>query len=365
MKRIFLLLLLLMSASVAFAESPKRIFVTSLANSGPGTLRACMEASGTRECWFDSNAMLGVINLKSPIIVKYPNLIVSGESVINLELHGAGIRIQASNVEIHHLAVRPGARYKDSKTWDGVVIWSLGKLENVWLDHMSITWAVDENLSSYGPNIKGVCVTNSIIAEGLHCSIHPDGCHSKGVLWGPNTKEIIMDGNLFAHNHDRNVRMKEGVTMSFGNNVVYNWGGSSGWNLLNFTDKAGGKQVAVDFIENFYKPGINSTIKFPPIYYDKNVPRTSRVFSLGNFAPTLPEYKSLPSSMVASEQLFKVRFDDFKTSREIEERIALKVGPHPAHRSKVDQRIVNEMLTRTGRIKDCVEGCPNNAGGWN
>lgn len=342
--------------------------VTSLQDDGPGTLRECMEGTDTRICSF---AVGGPIRLASPIIISSPNLIVLGSTAPSLvELRGAGIRIQASNVSISHIAVRPGALNKHQSTFDGITLWSKGELKNIRLSNLSLTWAVDENLSTYGPNIHDVIVEHSIIAEGLHCSIHPDGCHSKGVLIDQGGKNILFYQNLFAHNQDRNVRMKSDVQLSFVNNIVYGWGGSTSWNYLNFADKASYPPTFVNFIYNFYKPSKTSS-KLRAIYSDKNIPKESRVFVKGNITPTRQQQNqdewlvsALPRSMQALKPFGNLEQLELVQIENLPSHIEKTVGPRPNKRSRTDTRIINEMLTGTGGIKDCVEKCKNNAGGW-
>jgi len=53
------------------------IKVTNLSDSGTGSLRACMTASGSRTCVFE---VAGYINLLTKIVVKSPNLSVFGQT---------------------------------------------------------------------------------------------------------------------------------------------------------------------------------------------------------------------------------------------------------------------------------------------
>lgn len=361
MKYILFILLLPLAAHAA------NINVTSLADSGTGTLRACMQAKGVRTCVFTVG---GPITISTPIIVTYPDLIVAGETAPSLiEVRGAGIRIHGSNTTIRHIAVRPGALSTSKATWDGVVLWSKGELKNVTLSHLSLTWAVDENLSSYGPKIHDILVEESIIAEGLHCSIHPEGCHSKGVLLDRDVKNFKMERNLFAHNQDRNPRLKSNSSFSFVNNIVYGWGGTTSWNYLNFTDYATALGTLVDMINCIYKPAVKST-RLKVIYYDSKVSTRSRVYVKGNLTPTRTSQtqsdwlvSALPTSYKAVSPLV-FKGSPLVTTEMLQQYIVNNVGPRPSQRSETDTRIVNEMVTGTGGIKDCVTGCTNHAGGW-
>ena len=93
------------------------------------------------------------------------------------------------------------------------------------VDHCSLTWATDENLSASGnrftaktPRETGaratshdITFTNNIIAEGLADATHAKGEHSKGSLIHDNATDILIVGNLYAHNMERNPLFKGGV----------------------------------------------------------------------------------------------------------------------------------------------------------
>jgi hypothetical protein len=108
---------------------------------------------------------------------------------------------------------------------------------DVIVDHCSMTWGVDENLSASGPRFTGktptqwragtshrITFSNNIIAEGLRHSTHAKGEHSKGSLIHDNASDILIIGNLHAHNHERNPLLKGGVRAMVINNLIYNPG---------------------------------------------------------------------------------------------------------------------------------------------
>jgi hypothetical protein len=105
------------------------------------------------------------------------------------------------------------------------------------VDHCSLTWATDENLSASGQRFTGVTpeewraatshhitFSNNIIAEGLADSSHPKGEHSKGSLIHDNVTHLLIYGNLYAHNYERNPLFKGGVHGAVVNNFIYNPG---------------------------------------------------------------------------------------------------------------------------------------------
>jgi hypothetical protein len=123
-----------------------------------------------------------------------------------------GINIATHDVLIQHMKVRPGEAGHEKKSgWevDGIV--TTGGAFNIIVDHCSLTWATDENLSASGPRFEGnspgewrkntshkILFSHCIIAEGLSNSTH-----SKGSLIHDNATEVLIIGNLFAHNVQR------------------------------------------------------------------------------------------------------------------------------------------------------------------
>jgi hypothetical protein len=83
--------------------------VTSLANSGPGTLRECVEASGARACVFRRG---GSINVASTLTITNPNITIAGQTAPGggIELRGtfAGnmIIVNGSDVIIRYIRIR-------------------------------------------------------------------------------------------------------------------------------------------------------------------------------------------------------------------------------------------------------------------
>src|SRR5205823_12826637 len=107
---------------------------------------------------------------------------------------------------------------------------SSGPVYDVVFDHCSATWAVDENLSVSGPaDLAGetshdVTLRSCLIAEGLSHSVHPKGEHSKGTLIHDGVRNVTIAGCLYAHNRQRNPRLKGGTTATLTENVMYDWG---------------------------------------------------------------------------------------------------------------------------------------------
>lgn len=273
------------------------IRVTNLNAEGSGSLRACAEARGPRVCIFETG---GVITLPGdgPIRIKHPNLTIAGQTAPypGIILRGAGIRIEASDVLLQHVSIRVGddptlgccaynSCSSEVKAWcssekaqpDGLSIDSVsGPLRHVVIDHVSVSWALDEGLSVVpsGGDITDVTVSNVILASALDDSIHPkvtahlrakqsklDG-HSMGVLVsGARTvSNLSFHHSLLAHNAERNIRVGSTASIEFINNIIYGWGRGAGVaKLFECTNSETNPAVhTLDIIGNRYEPGPDS-----------------------------------------------------------------------------------------------------------
>lgn len=347
--------------------------VTSLADSGMGTLRACVDGKTPRVCVFETS---GIITLTRDLQVRSPYLTIAGQTAPppGILVRGASLRIMNHDVLVKHLQFRVG----DSRSGpspdqrDGISIGSSSTtVHGVVLDHISLSWAVDENLSTGFPGTRDVTVSNSIIAEALHNSIHSKGAHSMGFLVGDDTVRITSYRNVFAHNHDRNPRVKAGAQLEFVSNIVYGWGGSSPWNQVNLQDSTSSKKVTLlSFIGNYYKrsPDSPSGASINP----RNLSQGARIYSLGNIGPTralssLVEWAISPtirapqrSSVIpfSPSGVEALSYDSMLNT------VLPNSGSRPRESNPVDNRVLREVMTGKGGIKDCVTGCTRSAGGY-
>jgi hypothetical protein len=214
------------------------VHVTSLAAEGPGSLDAALREEGPRIVVFEVG---GVIDLGGEILgVRQPFVTIAGETAPGpgITLIRGGVRIRTHNVLMRHLHVRPGdAERAPLSGWevDGVV--TEAGAYDVIVDHCSMTWATDENLSASGPRFEGASVeewrentshrisfTNNIIAEGLSNATHSKGEHSKGSLIHDNVRDVLIAGNLYMNNRERNPLFKGGASGAVVNNLIYNPG---------------------------------------------------------------------------------------------------------------------------------------------
>lgn len=199
--------------------------VTTLAAKGPGSLREALEAEGARLVVFEVG---GVIDLGGQMLsVKRPYLTVAGQTAPDpgITLIRGGLVIETHDVVLQHLAVRPG----DGAPADDAI--GVRRGHHVLIEHCSTTWAIDENLSTSGPadvddpslTAHDITIRQCLIAEGLSHATHPKGEHSKGTLVHDGVRNVVIEGCVYAHNRERNPRIKGGASATVRENVMYNW----------------------------------------------------------------------------------------------------------------------------------------------
>jgi hypothetical protein len=201
----------------------KVIIVDSLADSGPGTLRACFDAQGPRVCVF---RVAGVIRFETPAIIRNPYLTIAGQTApgggITLA-HAGGpsgrtpLLIKGTHdIVVQDIRVR-NDRYGGSRGSEDSI--TIERSDNVIIDHVSASWARDELFNGYGDNGR-ITVTNSIFAQGIPR-------HDKCALLASDPvrpQKFSFIGNLCADNGDRNpdIKFPPGSCAEVVNNVFYN-----------------------------------------------------------------------------------------------------------------------------------------------
>lgn len=232
-------------------ESVKEIYhVTSLADDGTsGTLRDAVSQSD-RIIVFD---VAGNIELTNALNIVGDNLTVLGQTA-----PGDGICIKdntvgfyGDNVILRYLRFRMG----DTATVEDDTVGGRS-INNVILDHCSISWSTDECASFY--ENTNFTMQWCIVSESLKESVHSKGSHGYGGIWGG--QNASFHHNLIMHHDSRNPRIatsgidaaytdvtKQTDLTDLRNNVVYNWGGNSAY---------GGENGApVNLVNCYYKPG--------------------------------------------------------------------------------------------------------------
>ena len=349
----------------------KVLFVTNLNDNGPGSLRAAIEADGSRTVIF---RVSGTIALESTLAIRKPFITIAGQTAPGdgICLKNYALVIAADHAIVRYLRCRPG----DNAMIECDAI-SISSGQNIIVDHCSASWSVDETLSaSTGGQLGNVTVQWCIISESLNDSAHHKGAHGYGSLirggWGNG---YTFHHNLYAHHHARlprpgnyNDRIKDpdGFTLDFRNNVIYNWAGTSaGYNA----DGSNGTNsiTKMNFVGNYYKAGFNSKGNFA---FAESTPTAKAFFNDNSMNGTYPDdpWSLVRFSGMSPEdiQSYKqsspipvppVRTDDALTAYEL---VLSDAGALCPVRDAVDSRIINEVRNGTGTIINDEE----QVGGW-
>ncbi|GAB3577616.1 pectate lyase family protein [Hymenobacter daeguensis] len=224
------------------------IVVTSLADSGPGSLREACEQGGARIIVFN---VAGIIRLKTPLMIRAPYITIEGQSA-----PGDGICVAGESVWLntHDVLIR-FMRFRRGETNVGRRDDSIGgnPVGNIMIDHVSASWGLDENMSMYRhmyndstgiPEQKlgtvNITIQNSIFSEALDTWNHAFG----STLGGEN---CTFMRNLWADNAGRNPSIGWNGVFNFANNVMFNW--------VHRSTDGGDYRALYNIINNYYKPG--------------------------------------------------------------------------------------------------------------
>ena len=222
--------------------------VTNINDSGAGSFRDACNKSGTRTIVFDIS---GTIVLKSELKLKNGNVTIAGQSA-----PGDGICIAnypfviaCKNVIIRYMRFRLGneALKINDTAHEGDGLGGMD-LENVIIDHCSVSWSIDECLSVYGS--KNLTVQWCIASQSLNNAGHSKGAHGYGGNWGGSGASYHH--NLMCHHISRTPRLgprpstQTDERMDLRNNVIYNWIDNGVY---------GGEGMNVNIVNNYYKPG--------------------------------------------------------------------------------------------------------------
>lgn len=349
----------------------KVIAVTTLADSGPGSLRAAVTSKGPRTIVFKVG---GLIELSKTLEISEPSVTIAGQTAPGdgICLRNAGLKVNANDVIVRHLRVRPGDVMQ--KELDAI---SVGSVRRVILDHCSASWGTDETVSVHG-DADDITVQWCLISESLNKSVHKKGAHGYGSLIVAEDGDLTFHHNAYVSHNSRSPRPgsrqleNPGTRFEFANNVVYNWGARSGYNS--------DTPLFMNYVGNYLKPGPSTSKGFRCFYFQVGGTKT-RIFAEGNQIEGCPEatadnWAGIRGSMMITRDdlasLVRSNSAVIKSAVDIEPavdafmHVLSEAGATKPRRDVVDRRIVNEIQTGTGKIIDSqneVDGWPQYANG--
>lgn len=322
----------------------------------------------------------GVIPLVDALILKHPFVTLAGQTAPGegITLKGNGVIIATNDVIIRGIRIRIGDQGQPTCCLDGINIstyYAESDVYNIVIDHSSISWAIDENVSTWVDPEKiytthDVTVQWNIISEGLHHSIHLDegalaaDPHSMGAIFGQDGTNMTIHHNIFAHNWGRNPRISGIVNSEIINNVIFGWGDAA-------VEINSDKNIT-HILNNYFRAASDSStqeIRIDPAHSE------SQIYVSGNLTKDLRENNNMFEARIKLPEKFKLARDLlFTPSNVVVNSVGLAynevlnfAGVNYPVRDMVDKRIVNEVETGGGTIIDSqnqVGSWPNYQGGY-
>ena len=276
----------------------KIVHVTNLNDSGAGSFRAAVSGSEKKIVVFDVG---GVIALNSNVNIG-ANTTILGQTapVPGITLRYYTVNPAGNNIVMRFFRIRRG---EEKDVNDGADASTARHYTGLMLDHLSLSWSIDEVASFYDNN--NFTLQWCTIGESLNNAGHNKGAHGYGGIWGG--KLASFHHNLVCHVNNRSPRFcgarydwtgytsnrdyatykwenaVQAENVDFRNCVVYNCGNGC------YGGPGGGK---VNMVGNYYKSGpAGSTTRFTTVTvcapgnaegYPKYFGMTSRYYLEGN-----------------------------------------------------------------------------------
>jgi hypothetical protein len=290
----------------------------------------------------------GVIRFTGrPPVITHPFITIAGQTApgggITLTHAGGPLGFtpllikNSHDVVIRDIRVRTDRRGEYRGANDAI---TFENSRNVILDHVSGSWALDENINGQGDN-DNVTISWSIFAEGIPR-------HDKCALLGSDPtrpQRMTFVHNICAHNGDRNpdLNFTPGSCIDVINNIFYD----AGFQFAEIWESYGGTWANI--VGNIFRAGPSTVGSAVGVDRQRIGSRgAARVFLAGNWfdgdfvrtAPSLAEIR-------ADRPLCPLSVRPDSAADAYRANLA-NAGAFP--RDPVDQRIVAQIAARSGRI---------------
>lgn len=351
--------------------------VTTLAADGPGSFAEAIRAKGPRIVVFEVG---GVIDLgMQELRIDEPYLTIAGQTAPQpgITLIKGGLTIATHDVIVRHLRIRPGDGGLPKRAGKDIdAITTVRGARDVIVDHCSLSWATDENLSASSTRFHGeseqawmeaasrrITFSRNIIAEGLADATHAKGEHSKGSLIHDHVNDVLIVGNLYAHNYERSPLFKGGARGQVLNNLIYDPGQRAiHYNLiaeewLGHPYSRGQMVVRGNVLRAgrstedlaFFMVGGSGDVD---VYLEDNL----AVDRIGRPLPMTGRYTTTPVEIARMKRAPALPFGvSLLPSAEVQDAVIADVGATPWARDSVDRRIVADVIEGRGGIIDSQE----------
>jgi pectate lyase len=360
----------------------KILRVTTLAPTGPGSFTEAVNTPGPRIVVFEVG---GVVDLgRKEVRITEPYLTIAGQTAPQpgISFIRGGLIIATHDVVVRHIRVRPGeAGVAKMGGVDFDAITTVRGARDVIVDHCSLTWATDENLSASSTRFLGeseaqwmgaasrrITFSNNILAEGLANATHAKGEHSKGSLIHDHVNDVLIVGNLYAHNYERNPLFKGGARGQVINNLIYNPGQRAVHYNLIAEEWLGhpystGQVVARGNVMRagpsteelaFFTVGGSGDLE---LYVEDNLV----VDRIGRPLPQQGRYTTTPIRLTRLQRAPALPFGvTLLPSSQVQDAVVANAGARPWDRDDIDRRILADTVEGRGKIIDSE----NEVGGY-
>lgn len=369
------------------AAAPTRVLeVTNLLDDNqPGSLRYAVQLSAAqapaRTIVF---RVAGTIHLLAPLTIGRANTTIAGQSAPGggICLADYPVQVKANNVVVRFLRFRMGDKNQNQGFKDGAGgddAFGGQRCHRLVIDHCSMSWSTDECFSVYEGD--STTLQWNLIGPPLNYSYHFEQGdtdferHGYGGIWGG--QHASMHHNLFVHCNSRTPRFNGSrythaagyENCDFRNNVIYDWGENNVY---------AGEGGNYNMVNNYYKPGPSTRPSvrqrlLNPYKLDKGshpLPY-GKFYLAGNYQEASADVTAhnwrgvdmnggtrADTALAQAHQPFDLGPVATQPAAQAYTLVLAGAGASRPRRDTLDQRLVREVRTRTGRLIDVQGGYP-------